>query len=766
MPTAVNSSSPAPTANKATASKPKPGQQARKKRVVRRRGRGPSGIGSDDEIEREAATDSDSDQDDDDNSSLDSATDDSDTEPASEDSPSRLESPPATTVVGVAGEMNGGVAPFFATSSTWSDMVADEAAHGAVGLPVVDFAEFDGQAKVPARRAKKHKQKKQQRQTITIAAAPAAEPIANEQDTQALADPTAPEDSKPANTGMRSDSMPRKLGQTARQAYQQRLEADPSYVPKVGGFWGHDDRLMDKDLRSLSGWWRGKWSGRGRGRGFGMRGGAHGGYEGHEFKSEDLPPVERQWTHDGFEEMKRKEEHRQPGRGRGGHRGGRGRGRGGFGPAPTARPPAPQPEVEVPWSRQSELSLFDDVKERGGKAAIRIKLPGKGGKIAHLKASSEVTKPVPAPKVVSSSSAPVELQYNVRLPKGKAKQQRKPLTETSGQSSSVPAAPPVEAIAPEVQVPSVHLPNPYPNSSIVSQLGQLSLEVTPSNPERQAKTEEAVMRKAGSVTSADGRPEADTVPSEQRPALPPLQTVFTPPPPPVAHQSPTFGSPYHLPQALPPGIALNQHGMPFEVATGRPVYLQPPQPMYNPQPMHYPSPGMYMHGPMHHPIASPDYLAQPPSHTPPANGFIDPSTGQPLFSLPRSVRIEIRAPGDARNPSSPQPVNLKPPTSSKLRTAATSFEPGRPNGDFNHVNRTPSESSSHPPSFETTNGGYENGHQAQQYPPMGNVMHYPGYQHQPYYYPEAYGYPGYMDMSQGQYDVYNPEQPQQGAVFY
>jgi hypothetical protein len=26
----------------------------------------------------------------------------------------------------------------------------------------------------------------------------------------------------------------------------------------VGEFWGHDDRLLDKDLRSLSGWWRGR----------------------------------------------------------------------------------------------------------------------------------------------------------------------------------------------------------------------------------------------------------------------------------------------------------------------------------------------------------------------------------------------------------------------------------------------------------------------------------------------------------------------------
>src|SRR5260370_33404398 len=65
---------------------------------------------------------------------------------------------------------------------------------------------------------------------------------------------------------------PHRRGRTARQAYQERLESDPSYVPTVGEFWGHDDRLLDKDLRSLSGWWRGRWQGGVRGRGFGIRG--------------------------------------------------------------------------------------------------------------------------------------------------------------------------------------------------------------------------------------------------------------------------------------------------------------------------------------------------------------------------------------------------------------------------------------------------------------------------------------------------------------
>ncbi|KAG2013207.1 hypothetical protein CC2G_010142 [Coprinopsis cinerea AmutBmut pab1-1] len=808
MPSVVSSTVPPPAVSKAAAQKPQPAQHPRKKRIVRRRGRAQNGIESDDEIEREVASDSEFD-DDDDSSSLDSATDDSDTEPASEDAPSHLESPPATAVVGVAGEthMNGGVAPFFASTSTWSEMVAEEATNGTSGLPVIDFSEFDTPAKVPARRAKKAQKQKKQQQAAATASGPTTEQqAAAEQEDKSAPRPT-------------SASLPRKLGQTARQAYQERLESDPSYVPKVGGFWGHDDRLMDKDLRSLSGWWRGKWSGRGRGRGFGMRG-ARGDQGGHEVNPEDLPPVERPWTHDGFEEMKRKEEQRQQAmasRGRGGFRGGRGafsgRGRGGFGrnsPASSGRPNSPathQPRVwwpqkpELTWSKQSEAFLFYDgsYKPRAG-GGLRVKLPGKESKIA------KVTKPIDARSLLpvsqhsaSTSERPKEFQYTVRLPKPKEEQSDSKSADaatTSSQSQLTEAQPVTEDTQPApCTAPAKPLEEPVnglPDPSVVAQLEQLSLESTVPDPERLAKTEEAVLRNAGSEATTE---HPDGVPGDQRPVLPPLQTVFTPPPPPPppVPQSPPYGSPYMYPQALPPGIAINHQGMPYEVATGRPVYLQPPPPMYNPRPMHYPPPGVFMHGPpVPHPHAvSPDYLSQPASHTPPMNGFVDPNTGAPIFSLPRSVRIEIRAPDEARNnasddktATSPPAINgvVKPPshnrTPSKLRTGAVSFEPSRPqaNGAGEYYSSSSEGNGQHPSSYEATNG-VENGasdgaplQQHQHQPHMGNMMPYPAYQ-PPYYYPDhsyGHGYPGYMDMSQvGQYDPYNMDhQPQQGTVYY
>jgi hypothetical protein len=55
-----------------------------------------------------------------------------------------------------------------------------------------------------------------------------------------------------------SPPAPHHRGRTARQLYQGQLKNDPSYVPTVGEFWGSDDRLLDKDLRTLSPWWRGR----------------------------------------------------------------------------------------------------------------------------------------------------------------------------------------------------------------------------------------------------------------------------------------------------------------------------------------------------------------------------------------------------------------------------------------------------------------------------------------------------------------------------
>ncbi|KAI9070036.1 hypothetical protein FKP32DRAFT_1670827, partial [Trametes sanguinea] len=153
-------------------------------------------------------------------------------------------------------------------------MVADEAANGASGLPVIDFADMDSARleprapSPPPRSRKSHKSGKKAAPRATSAPPPPAISPSAESATAAVAQvEQAVASSSREREPSQSSAANRSRNQSARQAYQQRLETDPSFVPKVGEFWGHDDRLLDKELRSLSGWWRGRWQSRGRGRG-------------------------------------------------------------------------------------------------------------------------------------------------------------------------------------------------------------------------------------------------------------------------------------------------------------------------------------------------------------------------------------------------------------------------------------------------------------------------------------------------------------------
>ena len=885
MPATLTSPSSSHTANKAAAT-PRDRTHSKKTRIVRRRGRAKHAIESDDEIEREVGSDSDSEND---LSSLDSASD-SDTEPASEDVapnghsrvliPSTSEIPEVgTSDKDSVAHMNGDHAAFFTNAGNWSEMVADENANGPADLPVINFSEFDGQI-IPPRGARSHRVKKPVKTgspvSQTASLPPARFPAAEEHDEE-------PEDVEPVASTSRHSSEPsplrRPAGQTARQAYQQRLETDPSYVPTVGEFWGHDDRLLDKDLRSLSGWWRGRWQGHGRGRGgfdrgFPMRGRGRGGFFGPQTPlpsqsapettgpgidaqskpPPDVPPIDRAWTHDGFEEMKRKEEHHrrpqqqqsqppQPTRGFGGIRDGRagfvpGRGRGGFfhgGFTPT-RSRVPSPFVppgrvwfamkpELMWTKQHDGFLHFDpaLKPRYGQGAgFRVKLPGDRAQIVRAPLRSQTPAPASIAKPATASvlgSEYGEKSFVVRLPKRAGKEQAmEDATATLSIEESVTTIedPPIDDIF--TVRPRLVVRNPIPLSQLAvndvsdilvppsdaffggpskqtestlssvtassqglpeaaaqQQLEQLSMKPQEPDSARRVLAEEAVLRNLSTAedpTKDDQQPPSSA--SEQRPPLPPLQTVFTPP---VSQTSPPYGSPYPYAPALPPGIAMNQHGMPYELATGRPVYLQPPPPpMYNPRPVmhsHMEPPSIpFVPGHIHHhSTASPDFLALPPSHTPPINGFIDPSNGIPIFSFPRQTsRIEIRAPTEQSEVG--KSSGRRP---SGLRTTAATFEPSRPSDDavqgyfpsvsgpdmetltpFAHVNAADG--------IVTGEEGQTAQHSQAVDPALMGYSPYP----QQYYYPEAYGYPTYMDMSQvGQYEMY-PSEPQapQGTVYY
>ncbi|CAK5262486.1 unnamed protein product [Mycena citricolor] len=260
------------------------------RRRPRGRRTGHADLDEDDDVVRAAPSDSEDDSTH--GSSTDSDSDDDDGSASHHHSPNTSHSPGADEKP---------TAPFFSgTSTAWADMVEDTE-----GLPVISFGELDESAirKVQDDRGKDaDKQEPEQG---------AEEDRDDEDGEQPVASSSRP------SPGSRGPFVSRAAGQTARQAYQSRLESDPSFVPVVGEFWGHDDRLLDKDLRSLSGWWRGRWQTRGRARGgfaFRGRGGPFNRPALSAPESEPQPnsPVDRAWTHDGFEEMRRREETFRP----------------------------------------------------------------------------------------------------------------------------------------------------------------------------------------------------------------------------------------------------------------------------------------------------------------------------------------------------------------------------------------------------------------------------------------------------------------------
>ncbi|KAI0727353.1 hypothetical protein C8Q72DRAFT_996639 [Fomitopsis betulina] len=814
-----------------------------KPRITRRRGRAKYDE-SDEEIEREATSD---DESDDGRSSSESESDDGHPNRRSEVvTPSTTQSPPPLDIGGrtplaVSKPMSiAGEAGPFVAATDWADMVTAEHANGAGELPVIDFADLD-RRRIDQHLVSPHPVPKKHRKQAKRVAADRASSAPPTTLPARVIQPEEQAQPSSEQAATREPHPPRSRGKSARQEYQQRLENDPSFVPRVGEFWGHDDRLLEKDLRSMSPWWRGR--GRGRGRGaFAMRGRGRGSFggrlgggrdeEGEGTPTEDIPPVEKAWTHDGFEEMRRRDEKRrelqlqrsqeqdhaqeqpQPSqvrfgsqrgfgfRGRGGFFGGRGRGgfaRGGSGSESPVRMLAsnmPAERVwfamkpERMWTKQHEAFLYFDMalKPRPGmgpgyrvklpgtedqviraplrpyyrsqvgfsspiqapleeeeKTAFVIRLPGWAGKAV----PAAETVPDPAPEATAAESATTMAELSLEevftVRPNLVPNRRIDLSSTQSIASltaSLPTSSTSQAPPPGLTIPPRSLSSPMLASLPASRPDPFALQpsiVRPTSASPSPQIKETVLRRASTSTQSSTTVPNVSAPQADRPAppvLPPLQTNFSPVP---QTSPPPYGSPYAYAPALPPGVAVNQHGMPYELATGRPVYLhQPtPPPMFTPRPVmytHTPHPSMgtpfvpvHMHHHSHsHPVASPDFLAQ--SQTPPMP-FVDPSTGVPIFTPARQTsRIEIRAPtdtADGKKPSS-RPSGLRVSSSEALETSqdgasALRPEPSAPNGDV----------------FQAT----------QPMPHQGEPAPAMAYYPQQYYYPDPYAYPAYMDVS-------------------
>ena len=261
--------------------------------------------------------------------------------------------------------------------------------------------------------------------------------------------------------------------------------------------------------------------------------------------------------------------------------------------------------------------------------------------------------------------------------------------------------------------------------------------------------ERAVVKQSPSQSVDGGDPKViPQSPTESQrsapPVLHPIRTVFTP----VAPQPQTYAAPYQYSPHLPPGIAVNSHGITYEIATGRPVYLQPtPPPMYDPRPVMPPMhPGAvpFVPGHMHNLSGHSADFSHSQSHS--MSGY-DTVSGMPLFSLPRqSSRVEIRRP-DGTYPSSP-PITGQTHRPSGLRTTVSAQGDGSEFQESQTQAQQPEQPRDYYPSIADQQLG--DGHTSP--PPhvdsrSGNGVQHPGlnpnvmaYQPQPFPY---YGYPEY-----------------------
>ncbi|KAG8992960.1 hypothetical protein FRB90_000825, partial [Tulasnella sp. 427] len=715
-------------------------------RIVRRRGRArDDDIEGDEVIERAALSDSESEPSDEDDTTSEDDDDDAEEAPGGTAAP---EASSSTAPTLPTPETDGTSPPNKPAEDTspataeppkevpqlWSDAVAEDKAGKGEDLPVIDFAELStvppGESVTTLldrkKRRKKKKVKGDQSSTPKEATqggpsasasggpsaspapvpAPGDTPAAGEPSTSSTAEP--PTDS-PATPTASSSKPPKHVPAyfTARQSYLKKLNSDPAAIPKVGQFYGHDDRLMDKELRPLSDWWRGKWQDRGRGRGRGGFGGrGRGGRGGPPFAgaqpSEPEPepqearpadPIEERWTHDAYEEHEkqvsaRERGRRATGRGRGGGRGGRG-GRGGLNGIASPAPSSPNPGVTVVQA-QLQAQAAAKIAERQD-AGPSTPTPSNSGRSTGKKPKRAVKNPRAK---VSDVLAQAVKERETEKSKGvvaAAKSEVAAAEQQAGtsnvSSASVPNAAPTANGAPvQVKLPGSrahtggqHRSTTLHNADPLATNPRQGVQPKPSpgstvggQHKRSETLERAVLKESFTKpTSSAGASDAVASP----PATQPPITVNAPL---VTQPSTNPGYSY---VALPPGIAMGESGILFEIATGRPVVLNPQAtappaptpplphptmssggPVYNPRPLphsHVSRPGSMSYIPPHVlnslgvSSATPDsYSATPPSFPGyPGSPVGDQRNGTPNFFAPPKPRgrLSIRAPDS--NPS-------------------------------------------------------------------------------------------------------------------
>lgn len=670
---------------------------------------------------------------------------DSETEEEPQSVPQESSSPsahPRTTTVPTT-ENGPNDSTFFPKHESWSDMMMN---HSTEDLPTVEFSELNLQDSTV---------QQQQRSAV-----PSPPPSDHEQGSKA-------ESSAQYSTrGGKNSRFSRKPGQSAREAYINRLNNDPAYVPTVGQFWSHDDRLLDKDLRSLSTWWRGKWQGRGRGirgrgnftNGWSPRG--RGAFRNTSNRvGQDVSQVEAAWSHDKFDEVKEAGLNRERGNF---PRGGRGFKTRNFSRKETDKVQSLNVSSGVPagssqfatdmlqfgdgqrtwfamkpervWTKQFDGYLHFDVQlkplqTQGLGQGVRVKLPKPDSSSSEEHEPMVVRLPLDTSYSSKQSQGPpsdsdIPKSFAVKLPSLKSIGKQKEVVQED-----------ITTISP------LHVNAHLPSTSTVTVSRDFSSSRTilelPESP-----IAEAAASQSTSATQVNGV----LLTAKEEPVVPvtsqPPQSSTVPPVPVLSPFQPAspYAAPYVYPGhgvSFPPGIAIAENGVTYDIATGRAVYLQTPppppphlslqSPVYNPRPMAIP------HG--HHngvPFMNPMQLAVSPT------GFMP---TPPLFALPRqSSRIEIRAPDDPKNSSR---------ESQRTRSAAS---------------QDPLSNS------KTADTFTPNGQATGSYYPESQPLYTPSAYYYPYTTPEgatSFGYSQYSGVDSNQtYEHYNQDPYSQHTAYY
>jgi len=486
-----------------------------------------------------------------------------------------------------------------------------------------------------------------------------------------------------------SPSFKRPVGMTARQVYLKRLENDPAYTPRVGEFWGHDERLLDKDLRSLSGWWRVKWTGRGPAPGFNDRGRGDPDHSPrgstHTAKGRSavtnsqsaVDPVDQAWKHDGFEEMKKAEEDRyakdkstsEESQRVGSWANARGRGRGGLvrgtglpgrmnrsqsfaSQSQSLSPAFSRPQVhargqsvgwnryEHAWTKHAVTFLFQDTLNKpreGGNIGVRVKLPGQH-RFNVVRVPSKATE---ASEPADSAALTPSRTFVVKLPKVTSKEEQS-RADNAHTVASPPVTDNVSLEVPTVVVPAFSKEHP-PNPPTPPPSNDTSLEATTVSPEQAQPSQHPTP--ALVAPSDEQQVSAVPIPTESQPKVLPnihLITSFTPTAPSPAYSSPSYGHgpqyPLHRPSAVyPPGAEPGvwfDPRMPYGYPTPPPL----PNQMYTPPPQIH-------HGHHHsHSMSHPNMIPQPTGVAP---YFVQPMQQGPMvgeYGQPVPPQQDMRSP--------------------------------------------------------------------------------------------------------------------------